>query len=799
MDGLTTLDKDTKKVPNERIANAQDARKIVDQLREADQQLRSKRRAKIQGMLDGNPPYSAANLRTKGQAHRTNINLREGEGMVDSACTPYYNLVFQVPRFAEIYLEYGDDVTRNYEWGQRMGKRYHEMLKRWKGMDKQFQLSQKQMVVHSMGPLVWKDTKDWRSTAVVNGKILVPDDTEMDVDALETMVWPRAILPGDLFKLIEESGAKTAGWRLDSCKEAIIHASPDGPTQHRDWEYYQAQIRQGDVTWNAKSKKVYVADIFQKEFDGSVSHYIILDGDSVPKPPAGQKTSPNDDYLFKKRGRFKSFCEIICPFFWDVGTGDWHSSKGLGPKIYDTCDVSNRLTGDMIDGARIGAGIILQAPDSNASQTTQIVPIGGGVVVQPGYTMLQNRIAESLQGPLAVKQDLQNTLQSNTGQYRQRVSAENQEPTLGQAQLNVQQQGQLGQGAVNRYYKSLDYWHEETLRRALKMGVALFKTHKNDTPYDYDSNTSLTDSEKGALRFIQSCVRDGVPIEALDMSYVCSITATRAVGYGSPQQQEVATIGLLQLLPMLRTEQGRVNAIRRRVALLVGQENVDSIEPPYEQADVPDDQDWAAVNENNDLKALGAETEVTDNQDHATHFARHFQSVQGSIQGAQAGAITPMQLLVHLEQAGPHMAEHLHRIANDPTRKAMVQPAAEALRGLASLSDKIKQNLAAAMQAQAGQQPQQQPDPEEQAALMKTLGELKIKEMKTRGDMQLKGMKQEQQMRLKDLQAAHDMRLKSLQAGHQIATDTAKTRAGIINDAAATTVATIAGQQPTTT
>lgn len=756
MDGLTTLDKDTYRVPDERIASEPDARLVINQLREADK-LRAPKRAKMQGMIDGNPPYNPRTLRDKGQGHRTNFNTRDAEGMADTAKTPYYSLVFSVPQFAQIKWDYGNvPSSRSLEWGNIIGIRYHEMLDNWEAMDFQFQLHHYELCVYGNGPLCWPDARDWCSEAVKAGQFLVPDDTPADIYKLETAVRPRSLLPGALYQSIkDEKAAKTAGWNVKRVKQAIVDAAPEQPTSRNNWEYYQNQIRAGDVTWNAKSKRIFVSDLFQKEFDGTVSHYIVQDDDNTATTVYPNGQLPTGEFLFKKRSRFDDFCQIICPFFFDVGTGDWHTIKGLGPKIYDCCNTFNMLTCDMIDGARLGSGITLKAQDGNALQETQIVPVGGANVIQPGYDAVQTRLAENLQGPLAVKRDLQMTLQSNTGQYRQRVAGENQEPTLGQAQLNVQQQGMLGQGSANRYYKTLDAWHRETLRRALAMGVKLFKSHKLDVPDDY--STSMTYSERLALRFVQSCVRDGVPLEALKMEYICSIKATRAVGYGSPQAEQVVTQGLMELLPMVGPRE-RNNILRRRAAMLVGQTNVDSVVSPYEQADVPDDQQWAATLENNALRQMGGQVEITDSQDDATHFGVHFQDVQDHIQQSQGGQSDPMQLLIHLEQAGVHMNQHLARMAGDPSRKDMVDQARQAIVMMSKMSDQLKKQLAQAMAAQAAANPpQEQPDPD----LVKVLGDLKLKGMKNQGDLQLKAQKQEQQMRLKDLQAAHTMRLKT--------------------------------------
>ena len=100
----------------------------------------------------------------------------------------------------------------------------------------------------------------------------------------------------------------------------------------------------------------------------------------------------------------------------------------------------------MLDGSVIGSGIALEAQEAASLEETQVSLIGGATVIAPGYKVVQTRIAESLNGAMTMRRELQNTLQSNTGTYRQRpTEGENPEPTLGQAQLNVQQQMVLSQ------------------------------------------------------------------------------------------------------------------------------------------------------------------------------------------------------------------------------------------------------------------------------------------------------------------------------------------------------------------
>jgi hypothetical protein len=498
-----------------------------------------------------------------------------------------------------------------------------------------------------------------------------------------------------------------------------------------------------------------VASLFVKEFNGKISHYIITDSLLTSDEEALEDSMKEEGYLFKQRNKYDSFAEVMTPFFFDTGPdGTWHSIKGLGPKIYDYCDVSNKMTCQMIDGAVIGSGITLEAQDANSLEETQIAQVGGATVVQPGYKVVQTRIAESLNGALAIKRDLQNTLQSNTGNYRQRVSGEDQEPTLGQAQLNAQQQAMLSKGAVNRYYNAIDRWHRETLRRLLNNQL------RGDVP-----------GAEQAEYFRECCVKKGIPEELLKMENVRKVKAARAVGYGSPQMRDIATKELVGMIPLM-DEVGRNNALRARAAALpgIGQSQVDAFFPSIKKEGFPDDHAALATLENNELRKMGGQVMVTPMQNHATHFKVHFQDAMQDLQGLQGqgqngnSQANPVQTLIHLEQAGPHLKQHLDKLEGDPTRKNDHKQMTEAWMQLGKATDKLHQNVTEMMQSAQQNAPPAQPDPEHMAKLMEVHGKLGLQKEKQDGTMALKAQAQAHKQRLMDLQTASEIRRKNAAA-----------------------------------
>jgi len=746
---LATYDPATGNRPKSRIGNAGNCRTLVNRLKYEDE-TRMYRYTQVQGLLDGNPPWTQQRLTDLGQGHRANFNLREGEGIVDSAKTPYYDLVFEVPFFAQITFDIpGVPPFQIKEWSDIASEEYYELLCAWNGFDQNIQLHQWQMIVNGVGPLFWPHSISWYSEATKCRKVLVPQETKANVDQLELVAVLHSWRADELDSYI--SGGKDDdtdynGWNVPLCRQAVIDCSQREMQQTwgiENYDLYQRAIRTGDLFYGIhRSSRIYVASVFVREFGGKVSHYIITDQNLGHAQEVYDKFEEEAGYLYIKKNKYDGFQQVIDPFFFDTGPdGTWHSVKGLGPKIYDFCDVSNRTFCQMLDGAVIGSGITLEAQDGASLEETQIALVGGATVVQPGYKVVQTRIAESLNGAMSMRRELQNVLQSNTGSYRQRPTEESRaEPTLGQAQLNYQQQALLSKGATNRYYNNLDRFHTETVRRILD-----------------PAQSSSVPGGREANEFIARCIMRGVPPQILKFKFIKKVRAVRSLGYGSPQLRDMATKELINMIPMM-DEVSRNHALRARASALpgIGPSQVDSFFPKIESQQMPNEHTWAATQENNDLRKPDAQVLVTPNQNHAIHFDTHLKDVQQHQQNPQ----NPMDLLLHMEQAGAHMGQHLQRIQQDPTRKNEVKQKAQALNQLAKQTDELQSQISQA-QAAAARQPQPgQPDPE----MLRTQGELAIKGKQADAEIRRKDMTARAGISLKDQKTAADIRRKDFES-----------------------------------
>jgi hypothetical protein len=814
---LATLDPQTGERPSSRIGNARNARSLIQRLKNEDQ-TRMFRYSNLQGLLDGNPPWTHQRLVDIGQGHRANFNLRESEGIVEAAKTPYYDLVFEVPYFADVQFSVdGVNSSTIDQWGDIFTEEYTEVLSAWDGFDHEMQLHQWQMIVNGVGPIFWPHYIGWHSEAVKCRKVLVPMETKANVEGLELCAVLHSYRADELEDFIRKGGTYLPdgeGWNIPLCKQAIIDSALQEMRSAwgmENYDLYQRAIRTGDIFYGIhRSDRIYVASIFVKEFGGKVSHYMITDSYAPGQGPAYDSPEEESGYLFKRRNKFDSFAQVLCPFFFDSGPdGTWHAVKGLGPKIYDFCDISNRTFCQMLDGAVIGSGITLETNDANVIEETQIALVGGASVVSPGYKVVQTRIAEALEGAMAMRRELHGTLQANTGSYRQRTDEARPEPTLGQAELVYQQQGTLTKGATNRYYNNLDKWHRETIRRLL----------------DKAQSKSVPGGQE-ALDFLERCVARGIPEEVLVFRNIKKVVATRSLGYGSPQLRDSTTRELIAMIPYM-DEVSRNHALRARASSLpgVGMHSVDSFFPPIERSGVPNAHAALAVLENNALRAPGGKALVEPLQNHSIHFDTHMQDVMQHVQGgAGPGAPTPpgapmqppqpmlppvspatapanafasplmpppptppapspnggqgpgdpLSKLIHMEQAGPHMFQHLQALKGDPTREREVKQKQVQLDQLGKMSDQLHQQLTESMQAAASANGQQDQAPPQQPP---SDGDIIPKMAKVSGDLQLKASKMQGDMALKVRKQAHSEQLSDKKVASGITRENAKTAA----------------------
>lgn len=723
------------KAPESRLNSAKEVQDLTKQVIRADD-ARARTRAKLKGLVDGNPPYSASELRRTGQSYRTNVNFREGESFLNMALSAFYDVFSEVPTYASVKVNHGtaDDSER---YSRIITEEFDKLLKKDDNFDYLMQLSQHEMVLYGTGPMIFEDTMDWRCKVVKSADLLVPDGTKSNVNDWSVAVIRSSYQVHELFNFIRnEEAASTAGWSVAAARKAIISAAPeDTQSQHSSWEYYQQQIRNNDLSYSAKCDVVRVNHVYYREFptdenpEGTISHAII------------NERGEAKEFLFRKVARYKNWNEVVHCLYYDKGDGLHHSVKGMGVKMFSALELKNRLKCSLVDAAVARTSIHMHTSSANNVNRSNLVQMGPYTFVPNELQIQQTNSAGVLDAPMAVDKDLSGLLQATLSQYRPNLEKDGNPRTATEIAAITTQQSTLGKTQLNRYYTQLDALFAEKYRRAI--------------------NSNLTSDISGgemALRFQKACKDRGVPAACLPKTEY--VRTTRSAGRGSAlarQQLMNQMMGLVEMLP----EGGRKNVIEDTIASMAGYSSLERYYPvPKTDLHTQEQQQEAA--RENILFKTGGIIPVSSGDNHAIHAAAHLQAGIEASEVLNGEGVNPEEVATFLRALLEHTTGHLQEVDRDPTRKSMIPLLSEQFDELSKLYQDIlsavneEQEAAAQAEAEGAEAAMVEGggDPKEMREDAKFEREEARRDKKVQADIERKAAKARQDLALKDAKTA---------------------------------------------
>lgn len=727
--------------PMSRLNDAASVQSMVKNLIRSDD-MRSRVRSKVKGLVDGNPPYSAAELKRTGQSYRTNVNFREGESFLNMGMSAFFDVFSEVPTYAMVKIKHGDENDSEM-YSRIITEEFDRLQKQDGSFDYMMQLSQHEMVLYGTGPMLFEDVKDWRCKPIKSADLLVPEGSKSNVEDWELCVVRGEYRVHELYKYIRnEKAAAKAGWTLKAAKKAIMNAYPDNMGVQHTWEKHQQELRNNDLSYSSRCDVVMVAHVFYREFPtddnplGAISHCIV------------DERGEAKEFMFRKVNRFKKWSEVIHPMYYDKGDGQHHSVKGMGVKMYAALELKNRLRCSLIDASMSRMAIHLQPSTPNDLNRMNVIQMGNYSVVPSGLNVVQTHSAGVLDAPMAVERELEGMLQSNLSQYRQRLDKSGNPRTATEIAAISAQQSVLGKTQLSRYYTQLDVLFYERYRRAIKRNLT------GDTPGGAE-----------AIAFQKRCVDRGCPRECFDK--IESVTSSRTSGQGSPLERRAISNQLLNVIGML-PEGGRKKVIEDHVAGLAGYHSLPRYMPsPEEDVDTQEQQQEAAIE--NGLFKTGAVIPIAGGDNHAVHTEVHLQAAGDAAQAAQQGAGDLAEIGAYLQSLDAHVAAHLGELSKDPSRKELLDIYTVQLKEIQKISGKIAQAVQQQeedrmqQQQQAAEQQAQMEslqggqDPKDQLAQMRAERDEARRDMKVQNDMNRKNQKTQQDMALKDAKTAQKM------------------------------------------
>lgn len=726
-DTLKTISRDGI-VPKTRFSDARSVQDFVRRLIDNDN-ARAYKRARVNGLVDGNPPYKASKLREAGRADAANVNWGKSFSYLESAVGAFYDLFAESPQYITIQTDYGTDEQKEI-YSRIISEESDRILREDTAWDYNVQISQWDMVLHGCGPLMFEDASVVLPKAFLCGDLKVPEFAKSDTAYWEIGMVQATYYPPELYEFIkDEKSAKLIGWDVEYTKSVIANAMDIKFQQGQmyDWTFYQQELKNNSLSYYDDSKVCRIAHVYWKEFDGKITHAIV-ERDTTVSAALGFGKRATDEkstdirFLFLKVGRYQSFQECIHPMYFSHGNGGYHHSvTGLGVRMYSAMEYQNRLLCNLCDKA-FSAKILFKPTTTESSQKFQLARFGDYAVLPAGFEWNQTGVAGLMNDGLAMNKEITDIVGENLSSFRQQPMKQDGNPvTAKQVQYDASLQSALSKTQFNRYYEQLDMLYAEIYRRL----------------------SNLNTTNKMAKLFQERCKKRDVPTEALGR--IRKVEATRVVGQGSAFMRKQSIDSLFAIAGAL-PEDGRQNLISDKIAAEAGQSAVSRYFPTKTRQKLSNDQQaesaqWVG------LMKIGVSPIITPSQNPVVFAQTFLTAAMQSIQSLKQGG-NPMEVYKFLSVCGPAILAHLNRFSSDPTKVDAHKQMMEQWKQVASITDKLKKQLQQQMQAKNGQQEKTQ----------QAMTDAQLKTAKAQTDMQLKKVKTAAQ--LKQSEEKHQLKIR---------------------------------------
>ena len=682
-------------VPVYAVPNAASARVIYERMRQSHAK-RALTYARIQGMIDGNPPYPRTALKRVGLETSSNTNWRDGEAIYESVALAYWSLFNDVENIARFETDIGDPSS-NAVIGDVVSEEWDKAIRSWSKFSALMSQHQGDLIKFGSSFLIWTDEKDWRFDVADIWRTLIPERSRNHADYLTLIVIEHVMTAQELWDIYENS--KSDKWDKDALAEILVYTSNykrDDRTGDTG-QYFaelQRKVRNGDLCFEeVYNDDILMASMFIREFDGKISRGIFH------TDLGGSFASA---WAFFEDRQYDSMSEAFQLFTFTPGEQFIHGNKGIGHRIYNVVEGMTQIDNSVMDSTRRSSTVLVRSRATRGKDPKSLLFNYGGMTDIGEAEFVQNLMGSNISPSVEVARYFRFKLEVNNNISGAFMSSPDNKPrTLGEVQTQATKEARVQKNRIAHYYEQLDILFRQVVRKMLssKEGdpgyeiVRLWKENciKREVPPEFFTVTEGSGGE------------DGLPDHM-------SVFATRASGSGSQVADQIEMQTMMQLLPTLG-ERGRTAALRDFVAAHRGYNYIDRYLPAEDQTKQPTGEDTIASIENNQLEK-GEMVVVSPDNNHAIHAPRHMNRLQqiskafneAEAAARQTGARQPQveagehgqysleEVDIAFQTVGPHFVRHLLHLQQDPTRREIAQALGAQWAILANFGDKIANN-----------------------------------------------------------------------------------------------------------
>jgi hypothetical protein len=339
------------------VKDVSQAFQICKQLEQNNLQ-RALRTAEIQAIHDGQPPRSPGAQAEKAKSWQSNASTGWLSGIVGRQAQRFVNAIISQP-----YLTYSR-LPESYENAKSksdlMQAKFTRLVRSWHGYTSLVNALSVETVLQGYTYGVFLDPKTAWPKMFKQDRLFLPEMAQMHGSELQFFCCKEDYRLDKFLDLISDKQvAEDMGYDFDNCIVSANEATMQDPredattTQFRKWEDMINEGTLGLSYSNTGERVVKVWLLFNREYDGQVSFWMI-DRTKGTKLRFSPKI-------------FKSMENVIVMFSFEPGNGCIHSSKGLGRKLAALSIIKEIFRNGIIDNARVSGLMIVQtdAKDRN--------------------------------------------------------------------------------------------------------------------------------------------------------------------------------------------------------------------------------------------------------------------------------------------------------------------------------------------------------------------------------------------------------------------------------------------------
>lgn len=498
--------------------------KVIQPMQDIER-LRASDRAKVDALMNGRPPYTAAEAE-KNQIP-VNVNWGMGKKILRDANNQVNSALLHPGILFTCTLEAGQQDKRD-EWSQAFTKNIHIPLQRGVSGKRHAYLIKSRnasICLHGIGAMLWPNSFRWMPRFVGLEDLLIPTETYCDFSNMRYFAVNMYLTPGELMDMTK--GDTVKGWNKPMIAEILknmVQTEAEGvPSTWRDQPEAMQNVMKENrgFYYSDATRKIRCHWFFYQQIDNPKKWYRML----VLRESYGD-VKPDQGFLFD--GSAEPFADDIGQIL-SIQYGDnnfvpplkYHAVRGLGVDLYAPIEELNRLFCEFIWAVHIDFRILFKIKDPQDRDKLKQITLSQFGTIPEGMEMLKKEERYQVSPELFNEAVgvMRSTLQESSTSFVKDINESNREMTAKEATIRSNEANILVSSMLQSLYFQEGFYYEEVVRRFLKKDSA--------------------DTE--VKEFQARCKKDGIPEDLMRPS-IWRVVPERVLGGGDKTKaQEEAT------------------------------------------------------------------------------------------------------------------------------------------------------------------------------------------------------------------------------------------------------------------